>query len=175
MAFSHAVAELTRYTVNFEALLTFYPVTTAARLQGPRLIPLTGSVSSDDAVLVAGNPQSFLLGTGSESEAIWFGNAEPHAELTFKLNDSYTIELELNAAVGSASRNLHLVLNADVTTPFMVNVVVSDDDPAQDARSTAVTVQGMAFAGARPPIVTSQSFEQLVKPFIERVLKSLAK
>jgi hypothetical protein len=153
---SPILADLTRYRVEIEAFLAWFPTKSVSLLDKPRMRNATFRHSSADALFWTeglGKPtvETHVLGwpTGSE-DALDIGYQGAIGFLTLSLNEQLTFELEVQLQVGAARATKRLVLEAGTITPFMVNVSAAADNDV--VKFTAATLHGAVTAGPRPPV-----------------------
>lgn len=137
----------TRYTIELECLLTWFPLNSSARLKAPVVIAKTYRHRSDDPPFSAG---SAVIHTIAPPEPLP-NAAAAFVEVGVDHGEVFFVEIELQ--IGGAVRKRRLECRPDTTTPFMINVSSKADDG--ESRDTALAFQSVILCGPRFSLVSS--------------------
>ena len=137
----------TRYTIELECLLTWFPLNSSAGLKAPVVIAKTYRYSSDDPPFVAGNA---VINTIQRPEPLP-DSAAAFVEVGVDQDNIFFVEIELQ--IGGAVRKRRLECRPDTTTPVMTHVSSNADDG--ESRDTALAFQSVILCGPRFNLVSS--------------------
>lgn len=149
----HSIADLfskflTSYSLEAEALLTWFPTRSNASLKEARMRGGTFRHSIKD--------KDFELGPFGEAvRVVHFlgqgGHEDPLAPdnrvvafIEIGVNQDGVFETELELAIGPTKRNKRILLQPDTRTPFMINLPAAGGD--EIVKDTAAVLQGVFTA-----------------------------
>jgi len=138
----------TRYIMEIECLLTWYPLRTSARLKMPVLRSHSSKYVSDDPGWNGGlTAKGVTISSGLNPDKEDPLSGDVLAILETRVDTDEIFFVEIDAMIGRTSRRQRVVCRPGVATPVLINVSASMNDEA--LKDTALTVQCVLTSGPR--------------------------
>lgn len=136
---------VTSYSLEAEALLTWFPTGSDARLKEARMRGVTfrHSIKDKDFDLgVFGEAIRVIhsLGQGGQEDSLALDNRVV-AFIEIGVNQDGVFEAELELVIGPTKRTKRILLRPDTRTPFMINLSAAGGD--EIVKNTAAVLQGV--------------------------------
>ena len=163
----------TRYSLQVEWLLTWFPVRSTAFLKETRIRAGTFRFVNDEGKFPLGEATILLLGQGFGEEGDPLEkdkNVMAFAEIRVDKDEFFSVEFEakIGRAVFEVTRKQHFIFRPDVTLPFLINVQAHPEDQA--LKDTMMAFQGVVTTGPRVSLVSS-----LVSDVLSDIFKGLGR
>ena len=154
----------TTYSLDVEVLLTWFPLTSDARLKVPRMQGNASTYSNKD--ILPGHPAQYVTLDGNSNALFANGGVSAFAQIRVTADSVFDVDVQLY--VGGQNRSQRFLIPANTRVPFMIDVTAAENDEV--ARDTAAVFQGVLTGSPLPSLLGE--YVTLVKNELKVVFRS---